>query len=61
MARYVCKKEKAVTIKKANNYCLLNRCSELCVRRPIFKRGRLHYVIVQVISEWLMDSDFKCS
>ncbi len=55
MGRYLCAKGKKVTIKKANEYCILARCPELKVHRPIIVKGRLKFVDVQVVSETMTE------
>ena len=60
MGRYVCRKNKIVTIKKANDYCILQRCPELAVRRPVIKNRRLEYVIVPVVLETLAEVNVSC-
>ena len=60
MGRYVCRKNKKVTIKKADDYCLLHRCPELMVRRPVIERSRLKYIQVPVVLETLIDVNFSC-
>ena len=60
MARYVCLKDKKVTIQKANEYCLLQRCPELAVRKPIFEKGKLKHIIVPVVLVSLADVTVEC-
>ena len=52
MGRFICKKGKVVTLKKGDECCMVKmRCPLLFVRRPIWVKGRLKYIEVQVVSE----------
>jgi len=63
MSRFICKKGKVVTIKKGDECCIVKmRCPLLFVRRPIWVKGRLKYIEVQVVSEWMAEQveNIKC-
>lgn len=57
MSRYICNKGKKVTIKKANDYCILQNCPELFVNRPVFENNgsRLKHITVPVVLESCID------
>jgi len=60
VARYVCQQGKKTNIGKANKFCLIRRCPDLAVRRPIFDRGKLRHIIVPVVLESLADINGRC-
>lgn len=51
MGRYFCQKKQAkVTMKKANDYCLLKtRCPELMIQKKILVKGRLKKIFIPVV------------
>jgi hypothetical protein len=60
LARYTCKKYKVVTMKKANEYCLLQRCPELMVQKSILVRVRLKKILIPVIPADMADIVKEC-
>lgn len=60
MARYVCRQNKETNIGKANKFCLIRRCPDLCVRRPILEKGRLKHIIIPVVLETFADEMGRC-
>jgi hypothetical protein len=60
VGRYVCQIGKDTNIGKANKFCLLRRCPELAVKRPIIERGKLKHIIVPVILEDFVDVMGRC-
>ncbi len=54
VGRYSCQKGKKVTMKKANDYCLLHRCPELVVN---YKNGKFKKVVPITMTEERM---LKC-
>jgi len=60
MGRYVCRQGKDTNIAKANKVCLMRRCPDLAVRKPILTKGRLRHIIVSVVPEMMIDIAGRC-
>lgn len=60
MPRYVCRQGKKVTVKKANEVCLIRRCPDLQVRRAIMEKGKLRHMVIPVVLESYVDINGKC-
>lgn len=59
--RYVCSKGKKVTMKKANDYCLLKtRCPELMVQKMILVKGRLKRILIPVVPVTMTEPKGDC-